>query len=89
MPQKQLILHVGFHKSGTTALQESFFAQRKELEDQGVLYPSVGWQAHHELLGRWPEDAGAGKTVAEKPPPTALGPECSGASSFPKPTKLS
>jgi hypothetical protein len=49
MSQKQLILHVGFHKSGTTALQESFFAQRKELETQGLLYPSVGWQAHDRV----------------------------------------
>lgn len=68
MPQKQLILHVGFHKSGTTALQESFFAQRKELETQGVLYPSVGWQAHHRIAWaiarkRWGWKDRGGKTT--------------------------
>ena len=50
MPQKQLILHVGFHKSGTTALQESFFAQRKDLESQGVSYPTEGKKAHHRAV---------------------------------------
>jgi hypothetical protein len=68
MPQKQIILHVGFHKSGTTALQESFFAQRKELETKGVLYPSVGWQAHHRIawaIGRkrWGWKDRGGKTT--------------------------
>jgi len=68
MSQKQLILHVGFHKSGTTALQESFFAQRKELETQGVLYPSVGWQAHHRVAWaiarrRWGWKDRGGKTT--------------------------
>ncbi|MFM1995365.1 MAG: hypothetical protein RLZZ610_882 [Actinomycetota bacterium] len=68
MPQKQLILHVGFHKSGTTALQETFFAQRKELETQGVLYPSVGWQAHHRVAWamarrRWGWKDRGGKTT--------------------------
>ena len=68
MNQKQLILHVGFHKSGTTALQESFFAQRKELETRGVLYPSVGWQAHHRIAWalarkRWGWKDRGGKTT--------------------------
>jgi hypothetical protein len=51
MSQKQLILHVGFHKSGITALQEFFFAQRKKIETQGVLHPSVGWKTITELPG--------------------------------------
>jgi hypothetical protein len=68
MNQKQLILHVGFHKSGTTALQESFFTQRKELETKGVLYPSVGWQAHHRIawaiaIKRWGWKDRGGKTT--------------------------
>jgi hypothetical protein len=49
MPQSQLILHVGFHKSGTSALQESFAAQRGELQQAGVLYPSIGRKAHHRI----------------------------------------
>jgi hypothetical protein len=34
---KHLIAHVGFHKTGTTALQESFAANRKALKAQGVV----------------------------------------------------
>jgi len=49
MNQKQLILHVGFHKSGTSALQESFAKQREELQAAGVLYPSIGRKAHHRI----------------------------------------
>jgi len=49
MPQKQLILHAGFHKSGTSALQESFAAQRAELAAAGVLYPNIGRKAHHRI----------------------------------------
>lgn len=49
MPQKELILHVGFHKSGTTALQESFAKQRDEMQKAGVLYPSIGKKAHHRI----------------------------------------
>jgi hypothetical protein len=49
MPQKELILHVGFHKSGTSALQESFAAQRAELAAAGVLYPNIGRKAHHRI----------------------------------------
>jgi hypothetical protein len=49
MPQNQLILHVGFHKSGTSALQESFASQRDELQKLGVLYPSIGKKAHHRI----------------------------------------
>jgi hypothetical protein len=49
MNQKQLILHVGFHKSGTSALQESFAKQREELQAVGVLYPSIGRKAHHRI----------------------------------------
>ena len=46
---KQLILHVGFHKSGTSALQETFAAQREQLKGAGVLYPSIGRKAHHRI----------------------------------------
>ena len=49
MSQKQLILHVGFHKSGTSALQESFSVQRAELASSGILYPNIGRKAHHRI----------------------------------------
>jgi hypothetical protein len=49
MPSKQLILHVGFHKSGTSALQESLHLQRQEMLVQGVHFPYDGRKAHHRL----------------------------------------
>lgn len=49
MPQKQLILHVGFHKSGTSAIQETFHVQRSELLENGILYPNIGKKAHHRI----------------------------------------
>jgi hypothetical protein len=49
MPNKALILHVGFHKSGTSALQESFSAQRAELKAFGIWYPDIGRKAHHRI----------------------------------------
>jgi hypothetical protein len=50
MTQKQLILHVGFHKSGTSALQESLANQRGDLFKAGVLYPSIGRKSHHRVV---------------------------------------
>lgn len=49
MAQKQLVLHVGFHKSGTSALQEAFHVQREELLTRGILYPDIGKKAHHRI----------------------------------------
>lgn len=46
---KELILHVGFHKSGTTALQESFHQNRKELLNKDINYLDFGHKAHHRL----------------------------------------
>lgn len=37
--KRPLILHIGTPKSGTTSLQQIFSDNRKELLDQGVLYP--------------------------------------------------
>jgi hypothetical protein len=41
MSQPRLIIHAGFHKSGTTALQESFNSQKIELRQSGVIYPDI------------------------------------------------
>jgi hypothetical protein len=49
MPQKQLILHVGFHKSGTSALQEAFALQQDQLRSAGIWYPNIGRKAHHRI----------------------------------------
>ncbi|MEN9562864.1 MAG: hypothetical protein RIR73_1108 [Chloroflexota bacterium] len=45
-------LHVGPHKTGTTYLQYLFATQAKSLEQQGILYPSVGrgqFNGHHNI----------------------------------------
>ena len=49
MSKKRLIIHPGFHKSGTTALQESFALNRALLRENGILYPHIGTKAHHRL----------------------------------------
>jgi hypothetical protein len=47
----KIILHIGTHKTGTTALQDFFARNRQWLLEQGILYPSqyVRTQAHHPL----------------------------------------
>lgn len=49
--RKTLYLHIGMGKTGTTALQVFFSANRKALEQNGVLYPTLGEVAgaHHLL----------------------------------------
>ena len=49
MSEKRLIIHPGFHKSGTTALQESFALNRPLLREMGILYPHIGTKAHHRV----------------------------------------
>ena len=49
----RLFLHVGLHKTGTTAVQKFLASNAATLAEQGVLYPSAGREksAHH-LIGR-------------------------------------
>ena len=44
---KRVVAHVGFHKTGTTALQESFSKNSEELKALGIIYPDFGQKAHH------------------------------------------
>jgi hypothetical protein len=47
---KKLVLHVGFHKTGTTALQYTLSSNRQALLEQGVIYPKTRrFRAHHEF----------------------------------------
>jgi hypothetical protein len=69
---KRVVAHVGFHKTGTTALQESFSVNRDELKRQGVSYPDFGQNAHHRaawaLIGRswgWKNRGGKVFPIAE------------------------
>lgn len=50
----RLVLHIGTHKTGTTALQQACFANRHWLKTVGITYPDLGvgcW--HHGLTEPW------------------------------------
>lgn len=52
MSRPRLILHIGSHKTGTTAIQAALAADRGRLADAGVIYPETPWfggttVAHH------------------------------------------
>jgi hypothetical protein len=71
MSQPRLIIHAGFHKSGTTALQESFNSQKIELRQSGLIYPDIGRKAHHRtawaLSGRtWGWNKKGGEKTSKK-----------------------
>jgi len=66
---KRLIIHPGFHKSGTTALQQSLHANRHRLTDLGLSYPFPRHRAHHRLawslsgkVWGWPNRGGSGES---------------------------
>lgn len=46
LPEDAILLHLGFHKTGTTALQSVLAASRPELLEHGVLYPGRR-RSHH------------------------------------------
>ncbi len=52
--KKKLFLHVGTHKTGTTALQSLLATNQKLLSDGGVLFPSAGrigkYSGHHNIV---------------------------------------
>lgn len=47
-----LILHVGTHKTGTTTIQDSFWANSTRFEAHGVVYPRLDYRhtGHHGLI---------------------------------------
>ena len=46
----EVLLHVGLHKTGTTALQVALADARGVLEDHGVRYPGKGLYHHKAIL---------------------------------------
>ena len=69
---KRVVAHVRFHKTGTTALQESFSKNSEELKALGIIYPDFGQKAHHRaawaLAGRiwgWKNRGGVQTPIAE------------------------
>lgn len=68
---KKLIVHAGFHKTGTTALQSAFFANINALVKFDINYPQVGGKAHHKaiysLMGKtWGWEDRGGVTATDK-----------------------
>lgn len=49
--KRTLFLHIGSHRTATTAIQSTMFANREFLRRQGVLYP-LGVQKHIGLINR-------------------------------------
>ena len=47
-----LLLHVGPHKTGTTAIQSAFVSQREKLHDFGILYPGTTAAPHGAVMER-------------------------------------
>jgi hypothetical protein len=43
-PMSKLVLHIGTHKTGTTAIQKVFAANRSRLANYGIIYPDFGLQ---------------------------------------------
>lgn len=47
--QRRLFLHIGFPKTGTTALQLFLRRNAQLLAQQGIHYPDIGYAFHHRL----------------------------------------
>ena len=47
---EKIIVHAGFHKTGTTAIQSSFYAATEKLAKAGITYPHTGGKAHHKAV---------------------------------------
>jgi len=47
--KKTIYVHIGSHKTGTTALQSFFSLNRDILKKNGYLYPGI-WKAHHSIV---------------------------------------
>ena len=69
---KKVYLHVGFHKTGTTAIQESIFANSQSLENLALNYVTGGGKAAHKaawaLSGRtwgWKKRGGSKTPISE------------------------
>src|SRR5208283_2111335 len=60
--KKRLIVHIGIHKTGSTAIQHTLFNNARQLAAHGILYPRyhaapVGDFNHRQLA--WEIEAGA------------------------------
>jgi len=50
----KLVLHIGTHKTATTTVQDTFWANAELLEAHGLIYPKLGRvTGHHGLVMAW------------------------------------
>ncbi|EGJ19506.1 hypothetical protein RSWS8N_20159 (plasmid) [Cereibacter sphaeroides WS8N] len=50
----RVVLHIGTHKTATTAIQDFLARNREALARQGIVYPALGPQSgHHGLMFTW------------------------------------
>ncbi len=70
--KKKVYLHVGFHKTGTTAIQESLFTNSKAIRVSGTTYVRTGKKAAHRaawaLSGKtwgWKDRGGVKTPISE------------------------
>src|SRR4051795_817233 len=65
-----VLVHIGMHKTGTTAMQTLLAQQRPSLLEQGVSYPGARVDHHHYARSLTQQAVGAGG--AAKPPSPLL-----------------
>ena len=71
LPADAILLHLGFHKTGTTALQSAFAASRPELLEHGVLYPGRRRSHHPAAMAMTGRTWGVGREGGWDPDPRA------------------
>jgi hypothetical protein len=69
LPADAILLHLGFHKTGTTALQSAFAASRPELLEHGVLYPGRRRSHHPAAMAMTGRTWGVGREGGWEPDP--------------------
>lgn len=69
LPADAILLHLGFHKTGTTALQSAFAASRPELLEHGVLYPGRRRSHHPAAMAMTKRTWGVGREGGWDPDP--------------------
>jgi hypothetical protein len=69
LPADAILLHLGFHKTGTTALQSAFAASRPELLEHGVLYPGRRRSHHPAAMAMTGRTWGVGREGGWDPDP--------------------
>lgn len=71
LPADAILLHLGFHKTGTTALQSMFADGRPRLIEHGVLYPGKRRSHHPAAMAMTNRTWGVGREDGQDPDPRA------------------